>query len=124
MIRARVHLFNFIQERMDQIENNLTDNERMDASKEEYPMNLLLSMAEEVREEIRTNVKIAKFLLHKRRVRAPEWLNSQEVLVLLKVSTRTLERYRQRNLIRFFVINGHCRYLNSDVMAMLDKKTA
>lgn len=107
---------------MDQIENDLHNYAGKEASKEDYPMKLLLSMAEDVREDIRTNIKITKFLLHKRKIREPYWLNSSEALALLKVSKRTLERYRKLGAIRFFVIKGHCRYLNADVLALLAKQ--
>ncbi|GAB6122506.1 helix-turn-helix domain-containing protein [Dysgonomonas termitidis] len=47
------------------------------------------------------------------------WLDNFEVAELLKISTRTLQRLRSKNLISFSLLGGKCYYQVSDIETAL-----
>jgi len=49
-------------------------------------------------------------------------LDNQDVCLLLKVTPRTLERYREKKLLPFMKIKGKPYYKKSDVLIALKKK--
>jgi hypothetical protein len=51
-----------------------------------------------------------------------EWLNSEEVCELLKISKRTLQTYRDTGTIAFSQIGRKCYYRQTDVKLFIDKQ--
>lgn len=51
-----------------------------------------------------------------------EWLDNQDVCLLLNVSLRTLQSYRDRRLLPFSMIGHKCYYRNSDVMGFIESR--
>ncbi len=49
------------------------------------------------------------------------WMDSQDVFRELRISPRTLQRWRINGLIPYSRINGICFYKKSDVVALLDR---
>ena len=49
------------------------------------------------------------------------WLRGKEVQKLLRISERTLKRYRDANLIRYCYLSKRCRYFSIDVINMFNK---
>ena len=49
------------------------------------------------------------------------WLRGKEVQKLLRISERTLKRYRDANLIRYCYLSKRCRYFSIDVNNMMKK---
>jgi hypothetical protein len=50
------------------------------------------------------------------------WMTTEEVLDLLKISSRTLLRLRKENLISYSLLKGRCRYRMSEIERMLSEK--
>lgn len=50
------------------------------------------------------------------------WLDSHEVVEILKISVRTLQRLRTDNQIPYFMLRGRCRYRLSDIQKALENK--
>lgn len=50
-----------------------------------------------------------------------EWLDSQDVTILLDISPRTLQSYRDRGVLAYSQIGQKCYYKLSDVKALLEK---
>ena len=51
-----------------------------------------------------------------------EWLNSAEVLAMLRISKRTLQEYRDKKLIGFTKMGGRMHYNRKKVMELLNRK--
>lgn len=49
-------------------------------------------------------------------------LDNQDMCLLLKVSKRTLAGYRQKKLIRYYILDGKAYYKASEVQDFLKKK--
>jgi len=49
-------------------------------------------------------------------------LDNQDICTLLGVTKRTLQRYRQKNLISYYLIKGKAYYKASEVEKMLKKQ--
>lgn len=58
----------------------------------------------------------------RRKEQEPTWLNSCETMKLLKISKRTMQRYRDEGVLRFTVFHSNYRYLYIDVMALVINK--
>lgn len=43
------------------------------------------------------------------------WLDAQEVCLLLNISTRTLQNYRDKGLLAYSLVGGKCYYRPEDV---------
>lgn len=52
----------------------------------------------------------------------PEWLNSAEVLTMLRISKRTLQEYRDKKVIDFTKMGGRMHYSRKLVIGLLNKK--
>jgi hypothetical protein len=50
----------------------------------------------------------------------PEWLNSSEVIAMLRISKRTLQQYRNKKSIDFTKIGGRIYYNRRAVMRMME----
>ncbi len=50
-----------------------------------------------------------------------DWLDNQEVCLLLNISPRTLQTYRDTGKISFSQINHKVYYKNSDIVKLLDE---
>ena len=50
-----------------------------------------------------------------------EWLDSQDVCLILNVKPRTLQSYRDRGKLGFSQLEGKIFYRNEDVQKLLDK---
>ncbi len=51
------------------------------------------------------------------RIREPTWITKREATNLLRISARTLSRYREKKLISFKMVNGAYRYHLDELMA-------
>jgi hypothetical protein len=49
-----------------------------------------------------------------------EWLDNQDVILLLDISPRTLQSYRDKGKISFYKIEGKIMYAEPDVYKMLE----
>jgi len=49
-----------------------------------------------------------------------EWLDNQDVILLLDISPRTLQSYRDRGVLSFSQIGNKCYYKLSDVKQLLE----
>ena len=49
----------------------------------------------------------------------PEWLNSAEVMQMLRISKRTLQNYRNSGSITFKKLKGKIYYRRSELMALI-----
>ncbi len=50
-----------------------------------------------------------------------EWMDNQDVLLLLGISLRTLQSYRDRGVLPYSQIGHKCYYKLSDVQLLLEK---
>jgi len=50
-----------------------------------------------------------------------KWLDNSEVMILLKISRRTLQMYRDENLIAYSQIGNKIYYKTSDIESFLSK---
>lgn len=50
-----------------------------------------------------------------------EWVDNQDVLLLLDISGRTLQAYRNRGVLPYSQIGHKCYYKLSDVQLLLEK---
>lgn len=69
--------------------------------------------------------RIAEFVIKKEIISQPStdiWLDSNEVVDLLKVSSRTLQRLRTENQINYSMLRGKCRYRLSDIEKVLNDR--
>ena len=70
--------------------------------------------------------KIADFVVRqemKPEDRGDVWLDSNEVADALNISTRTLQRLRNENLISYTSLRGRCLYKLSDIEKGLNERT-
>ena len=49
------------------------------------------------------------------------YLTNKELGELLKISRRTLQRYRSRGLVPYYILNGKVLYRESDIQEWLEK---
>ena len=50
-----------------------------------------------------------------------KWLDSQDILLSLHISERTLRRWRSKHLLPFSRIGGKIYYRETDLLALLEK---
>lgn len=68
---------------------------------------------------------IAEFVITKETISQPSidiWLDSNGVVELLKVSSRTLQRLRTENQINYSMLRGKCHYRLSDIEKVLNDR--
>ncbi len=53
---------------------------------------------------------------------AKEYYTNKDMLAILRVTKRTLARYRQKNLVPYYMISGKCYYKVSDVEQFLKRQ--
>lgn len=56
---------------------------------------------------------------HHRIIEGEELLDNQDVLLMLKISTRSLQRYRSSGKLPYYTISGKVYYKRSDVYSMI-----
>lgn len=69
--------------------------------------------------------RITEFVIKQETTSQPSadiWLDSNEVVELLKVSSRTLQRLRSENQINYSMLRGKCRYRLSDIEKALNDR--
>jgi len=49
-----------------------------------------------------------------------KWLDNQDVCIILKISTRTLQNYRDKGILSFSQINNKLYYKSSDIEKHLE----
>ena len=49
-----------------------------------------------------------------------KWLDNQDVCIILKISTRTLQNYRDKGILSFSQINNKIYYKSSDIEKHLE----
>lgn len=74
---------------------------------------------EKIKEQIRILHKKSKNLVPK--PIKPEWLDNQDVILLLDISMRTLQSYRDRGILAYSQIGNKCYYKLVDVKQLLKK---
>lgn len=50
-----------------------------------------------------------------------DWLDNQELCLLLNVSLRTLQTYRDRGVLAYSIIGHKCYYKRSDVFKLMEQ---
>lgn len=50
-----------------------------------------------------------------------EWLDNQDVCLLLQISKRTLQTYRNNGTLPYSMLNNKCYYKAADIAALLAK---
>lgn len=100
--------------------DEVTKKEPEESGKTDYSIAPLLTVAREILQVIRS-IKGMTGLINKKQKRELVWLTSNETLELLKISKRTLERYRLNKKIRYYKFKGQRRYKYLDVTLLMDK---
>lgn len=49
----------------------------------------------------------------------PDWIDSEDVITKLKISPRTLQRWRINGIIPYSRLNGRCYYRITDILKIL-----
>jgi len=127
-------IFIFYESEMDQQVNNsndqLTDCRRTTGiswqSLPEYPDSLpemdelldLFAQAELELKQIKDMARILNENLYA--AKQPEWLLSEEVVQILRISKRTLQNYRDTGIVVFTRLKGKIYYNRKTVMALLE----
>ena len=78
-----------------------------------------LHVLEEIRDLIKLMVKVP--VDEKEVGQKPKWLDNQDLMLLLNVSSRTLQRWRDEKIIPFCKIRGKIWYKAEDVEALLKR---
>lgn len=134
MTLAPESIFTFYSSEMDQQVNNSID---LSSSNSETPVitwhsmpqnpetlpeiGELIHLFQQAAGEIRLLKEVAEVLREEMNVeKQPEWLNSSEVLSLLRISKRTLQEYRNRKCIGFTKMRGRIYYNRRAVMRLMD----
>lgn len=76
------------------------------------------------RELIEKIERIADFVSreHSRKEETPDvWLGNADVMLLLGISRRTLQRLRDKRRITYAIFNGACRYHLSEVVRLVEE---
>lgn len=50
-----------------------------------------------------------------------DWIDAQDVLLKLHVSSRTLQRWRINGMIPYSRVSGKCYYKKSDILKLLNE---
>jgi len=67
--------------------------------------------------------KIERFTTQRNCLDGEQLLDNQDLMFLLKVSTRTLQRYRKKGILPYIKLDdGRCYYKASDVHKMIREK--
>lgn len=74
---------------------------------------------EKIKEQIRILHQRSKNLVPK--PTKPEWFDNQDVILLLDISMRTLQSYRDRGVLAYSQIGNKCYYKLVDVKQLLKK---
>ncbi len=98
--------------------DEVTKKEPEKSGKTDYSIAPLLTVSREMLQEIRS-IKGMTDLINKEKKRELVWLTSNETLELLKISKRTLERYRLNKQIRYYKFKGQRRYKYLDVILLM-----
>ncbi len=53
--------------------------------------------------------------------RLKPWLDAQEVCLMLNVSTRTLQNYRDKGMLSYSLVGGKCYYQPADIELLILK---
>lgn len=135
MTSAPESIFTFYRSEMDPQVNN-PDNSTSDNKKTptitwhslpQNPENLpemqeLILLFQQAAGEIGLIKKVAVLLRDEMKAeKPPEWLNSAEVLEVLRISKRTLQEYRDKKRIEFAKMGGRIYYNRRAVMGLLKK---
>jgi hypothetical protein len=84
--------------------------------------NKLIILTEEAFTQIIEKLNsIESLLLEKTKIKKPMWLDNQEFMQLLKISSRTAQNYRDKNMISFSLIGNKLYYKLSDVEDLLER---
>lgn len=51
----------------------------------------------------------------------PDWIDSYDVTTKMRISPRTLQRWRISGMIPYSRVNGKCYYRKSDIIHLLNK---
>ncbi len=51
----------------------------------------------------------------------PDWIDSYDVTTKMRISPRTLQRWRISGMIPYSRVNGKCYYRKSDIIDLLNK---
>lgn len=136
MTLAPKSIFTFYQREMDKevnIQNNSIGNTEEKPtihwhSMPQYPENLpemgeIIRLFQKASGEIGL-IKVVAFLLRDemKAEKPPEWLNSAEVLEILRISKRTLQEYRDRKIIGFSKMGGRMFYRRRAVVGLLNRE--
>jgi hypothetical protein len=93
--------------------------------KKKYPQGItiheLVDLAVQFSNEMQSLKADLQQVLQKRSERlAAEWIESREVMAILKISKRTLQNLRDNGLLPYSRVNGKFYYKSSDLVALLE----
>ena len=49
------------------------------------------------------------------------WLDAQDVCLMLNISTRTLQKYRDKGMLAYSLVAGKCYYRPQDIEVLIKK---
>jgi hypothetical protein len=82
----------------------------------------VITFQSEVFQELKAELKAIRNRLDEKEKQPSEtWLDNQDVLLLLKISKRTLQNYRDTGLISFSQVGNKIYYKLSDVEDLLSR---
>lgn len=53
--------------------------------------------------------------------RLKPWLDAQDVCMMLNISTRTLQNYRDKGMLAYSLVSGKCYYRPEDIESLILK---
>lgn len=70
-------------------------------------------------EPLQKQVRIMKARCEEKKLN--RWMDAQEVCLLLNISTRTLQNYRDKGILSYSLVCGKCYYKPADIELLIIK---
>ncbi len=67
--------------------------------------------------------KIDRMITHHNCFDSEKLLDNQDLMLFLKVSAKTLQRYRKKGILPYLMLDGRCYYRESDVHKQIRERT-
>ncbi len=67
--------------------------------------------------------KIDRMITHHNCFDGEKLLDNQDLMLFLKVSAKTLQRYRKKGILPYLMLDGRCYYRESDVHKLIRERT-
>lgn len=83
----------------------------------------IITMHSKAYQELKEQINnIAQFVYSTQTPNEDRWLDSEDVIELLGISGRTLQRLRSERTINFSFLRGRCRYRLSEINRVLEER--